>query len=66
VKFIERVNDWIDEGYLPADQFTHTDIHRIQMDQRFDSTTKVDRDRAFIEELLATGRESATAFLDGR
>ena len=66
LRFVERVNDWIDEGYLPPDQFTHTDIHRIQMDQRFDSATKVDRDRAFIEELLATGRESATAFLAGR
>jgi len=66
VKFIERVNDWIDDGHLPADQFTHTDIYRIQMDQRFDSATKVDRDRAFIEELLATGRERATAFLDER
>jgi NTE family protein len=61
--FIERVNDWVETGKLPADEFTHTEIRRIEMSQRYDSATKVDRDPAFIRELMDNGREAAGEFL---
>ena len=65
--FIERVNDWVETGKLPAEEFTHTDIRRIEMGQRYDSATKVDRDPAFIEDLMDNGREAASEFLtEGR
>ncbi|MFT4882396.1 MAG: NTE family protein [Salinirussus sp.] len=61
--FIERVNDWVETGKLPADEFTHTEIRRIEMGQRYDSATKVDRDPDFIGELMESGREAASDFL---
>jgi NTE family protein len=66
LKFVERVNDWIDEGYLPDAEFSHTEIHRIEMGERFHCSTKIDRDRAFLDELMELGHERAAAFLDGK
>jgi NTE family protein len=66
LRFIERVNDWVDAGTLPADEFVHTDVHRIQMGERFHCSTKVDRDPEFLAELRALGTERARAFLDRR
>lgn len=61
--FIERINDWIDDGTLPSDQFQHTSIHRIQMGKRFHCSTKVDRDPAFIDELRSLGNQRGREFL---
>ncbi|MFB6222153.1 MAG: patatin-like phospholipase family protein [Haloarcula sp.] len=64
--FIERVNTWIEEGKLPADEFTKTDIHRIQMGKRFHCSTKVDRDPEFLTELQELGETRAQEFLESR
>jgi NTE family protein len=64
--FIEQVNEWIESGKLPADEFTQTEIHRIEMGERFHCATKVDRDPAFLDELRSLGAERAAAFLDER
>jgi len=61
--FIERVNDWVETGKLPADEFTRTEIRRLEMEQRYDSATKVDRDPDFLAELMENGREAAAKFL---
>jgi NTE family protein len=63
LKFIERVNDWVDDGYLPDDEFSKTAIHRIEMGKRFHCSTKVDRDPKFLTELIELGHERATTFL---
>jgi NTE family protein len=64
--FIERINDWVADGTLPADEFSHTEIRRIEIGERFHCSTKLDRDPDFIAELMALGRERAAAFLDRR
>jgi NTE family protein len=64
--FIERVNTWLEEGYLPDEQFSQTTIHRIEMGERFHCSTKVDRDPEFLDELMDLGHERARAFLDGK
>ncbi|MFB6143633.1 MAG: patatin-like phospholipase family protein [Halorientalis sp.] len=64
--FLERVNDWIAEGYLPTDQFTHTEVRRIQLLESFQSASKVDRSPEFIAELQSRGRERAAEFLAAR
>jgi NTE family protein len=64
LKFIERVNDWLDAGYLPESKFSHTEVHRIEMGERFHCSTKVDRDPKFLDELKQLGHERAAAFLN--
>jgi len=64
--FIEKVNEWIETGKLPADEFTKTEIHRIQMGQRFHCSTKVDRSATFITDLQRLGVKRATEFLAER
>jgi NTE family protein len=66
LRFIERVNDWVETGKLPAEEFTHTDINRIEMGQRFSASSKFDRDPEFIQELMTLGRDRANTFLAGR
>jgi NTE family protein len=66
LNFIEQVNAWIDEGYLPESEFSYTDIHRIEMGKRFHCATKVDRDREFLDELMELGHERASEFLAGK
>ncbi|WP_267162261.1 patatin-like phospholipase family protein [Halovenus salina] len=62
--FIKRVNEWVADGTLPADEFTQTDIHRIQMGKRFHCSTKLDRSPDFINELVQRGHSQAGEFLD--
>jgi len=64
--FIEQVNEWIEDGRLPAEEFATTDIHRIGMERRFGSATKVDRDPDFIRELMELGHQRAGEFIDGK
>jgi len=62
--FIEQVNEWVEDGKLPADEFQQTEIRRINMGKRFHCSTKVDRDPAFLDELRELGHQRATEFLD--
>ncbi|MUV88542.1 patatin-like phospholipase family protein [Halapricum sp. CBA1109] len=63
LNFIEQVNEWVETGKLPADEFEHTEVRRIQMSDRFHCSTKVDRDPEFLDELRELGAERARAFL---
>lgn len=64
--FIERVNRWIDEGHLDDERFTKTDVHRIQIRENLDHSSKVDRSPAFLEDLMERGRRRAEEFLESR
>ncbi len=64
--FIEQVNEWVEAGKLPADEFSTTSIERIQMGKNYHCSTKLDRDRAFLEELIELGNQQAGEFLDER
>ena len=67
LRFIQWVNEWIEEGLLPPDRFSHTSVRRIQMGQRYHFTTKLDRTPEFIAELLELGESRAQEFLqEGR
>ena len=60
--FIEQVNEWVESGKLPPDEFTRTSIHRIQMGKRYHCSTKVDRDPDFLTELQTLGKRRAREF----
>lgn len=64
LRFVKRVNDWIDSGKLSEEEFTKTDISRIEMPTQYDSSTKANRDVEFIEQLLDDGYERGVAFVE--
>lgn len=64
--FIEQVNEWVETGKLPADEFSTPNIRRIEKGTRYHCSTKMDRDPDFIAELVDLGRERAAAFLAER
>ena len=61
---VERVNEWLEEGYLPESSFVRTDVRRIEMDREYGHSTKLDRDPAFLEELMELGERRAAEFYD--
>lgn len=67
IRFLERVNDWIEKGYLP-DRYTKTEIKRIpfRKGKKLSWRTKLDRDPEFIETLFADGRTRGASFLEER
>lgn len=66
VRFVQQVNEWIENGHLP-DRYTHTDIRRIPFRQQgLDWRTKLDRSPEFIETLIADGEAAAESFLERR
>jgi NTE family protein len=66
LRFVERVNAWIDEGHLPESDFTKTEIHRVQLGRAYHCSTKVDRSPEFLDELMQLGEERAASFLASR
>jgi len=66
LRVIERVNDWIEQGYLPENEFKRTAIHRIEMGETYHCSTKVDRRPSFVQELMTLGEQRAAEFRDQR
>ncbi|MFB6255374.1 MAG: patatin-like phospholipase family protein [Haloplanus sp.] len=62
LRFVKRVNRWIDDGLLPTEDFATVDIRRIEFDRAYHCSTKLDRRPAFIQELMNLGEERAAAF----
>lgn len=62
---VERVNEWIESGHFDHPDYTTTIVERIES-TGYDQATKIDRDAAFLEGLVAEGEERAAAFLEER
>jgi len=62
LRFIQRVNDWVDAGHLP-DHYTHTTVRRIELPDQLHCSTKADRSPAFLDRLQSQGRQQAREFL---
>lgn len=65
LRFIERINEWIEAGHFDHPDYTVTTIHRIEL-TGYHHATKLDRDPDFLEELMARGERRAAAFLADR
>jgi NTE family protein len=61
--FIEKVNEWIEEGYFPGSDRGVIKVRRIPMLREFGPESKLDRKPTFIRELMAYGEEQAEVFL---
>jgi len=71
--FVDRVNDWIDDGVLPRERYKPVTVREIELDERrldgertLRTASKLDRRAGFIEELLALGERQADEFLADR
>jgi NTE family protein len=62
---VEQINEFVAAGYLPDDEFRHTEVRRIGFDGDLGYASKLDRSPAFVDDLIETGRERARVFLDG-
>lgn len=66
VFFIEKVNEWIDRGYLPEGKYKHIEMRWIQNSREdLDIASKFDRSPGFIRDMVAYGEERAGDFLAG-
>jgi len=63
--FIEKVNEWIDEGYCPGTEQTIIKVRRISMLHNLGYESKMNRDPAFIQEMIAYGEDQAEKFIKG-
>jgi NTE family protein len=64
LRFVQRVNDWVDRGELADDRFVRTTVRRLVFDRELSHASKLDRDADFLAELEVHGRERARAFLE--
>src|SRR5215216_1169847 len=63
--FIEKVNEWVAEGYFPGTEQKIIEMRGIPMLHDLDSESKLNRDPGFIQEMIAYGEEQAEKFMKG-
>ncbi|MCX9009913.1 MAG: patatin-like phospholipase family protein [Candidatus Methanoperedens sp.] len=64
VSFIEKVNEWVDQGYLPEGEYKHIEMRWIQMSREdLDIASKFDRSYSFVRDMMAHGEKEAGDFL---
>jgi NTE family protein len=64
IHFIKTVNKWVEEGSLSGTKHEVIDIKWIKMLRDLDTASKLNRDPAFIQEMVAYGEEQAEKFLE--
>lgn len=62
IRFIKKVNEWIERGDLSDREYSKTDVKRIEIGKHYDFSTKLDRSPKFIEELLELGKKRGKEF----
>lgn len=63
LQFIEKVNDWTDKGWLPAERFKRIELLEIQLEVALTSISKFDRSPHWIAHLMTLGRNKGSEFL---
>jgi NTE family protein len=62
--FLETVNKWVRQGFLPTDQFKEIRIRDdLRLDIALDASSKIDRSPEHISYLIKLGEDHATQFL---
>ena len=62
IRFIKRVNNWVENDHLP-DTYTYTKVRKIINQRDLHWSTKLDRSPEFIDSMMAYGDEKASEFL---
>ncbi|HEY9245866.1 MAG TPA: patatin-like phospholipase family protein [Candidatus Methanoperedens sp.] len=63
IYFIRMVNQWIEDNYLSSDKFKKIAVKRIRMNKNLEYASKLNRDPAFIQDLMYYGEQEAEKFL---
>jgi len=66
LRFIQKINEFLDRGMLIDSSYRHIEVHRIIMEHDLDYSSKLDRSPSFICNIMAYGRERAKQFLEKR
>ncbi|GGN84594.1 MULTISPECIES: patatin-like phospholipase family protein [Haloarcula] len=64
--FVERVNEWLDEGALDDDRYKRVVVEQLRLDEELSYSSRFDRSPTFIEDLFEAGRAEASALLDAK
>jgi NTE family protein len=64
--FLQRVNEWVEAGHLPESTFQRIRVRRIELERDLDYSSKLDRDPAFIDDLVGFGVDAAREFCEQR
>jgi NTE family protein len=65
LRFVEHINDLVDEGRLDG-EYKHTTVRRITLDRDLSRASRFDRRPSFLATLFADGTERAESFLADR
>lgn len=63
IHFIEQINDFVSQGYLPDSKYKHVEVRRLRMTRELDYASKLDRNPSFIHDLINDGEQQAELFL---
>ncbi|WP_338726849.1 patatin-like phospholipase family protein [Haladaptatus sp. DJG-WS-42] len=63
LRFIHRVNEWVEAGHLPKEHYKPVRTRKIELKRELPSATKLDRSPDFIEELLEHGEQCGRSFV---
>lgn len=63
LRFIHRVNEWVEAGHLPEAHYKPVRTRKIEFNRELHSATKLDRSPDFIEELLDLGEQRGRSFV---
>ena len=62
IHMLTAVNDLIATGVIDDDRYKHIELREIELGLALDVHSKIDRDRRFLERLMARGESAAEAF----
>jgi len=62
--FIETVNEWVEQGYLPDDEYRQINIRRLMLAEQLESTSRFDRSQDPVGRLIASGIDVAETFIE--
>ena len=64
IYFIEKINEWVEEGSLSGTKHEVIEVKWIKMLRDLDAESKLNRDAEFIQGMMAYGEEQAEEFLN--
>ena len=64
--FIEKINEFVRTGAFAGTKYREIAVETIDLDRDLDAASKLDRDPKFIADLMSTGSDQASTFLEGR